>query len=82
MFHVKNTLIASKLYIFPYLWYIKKPYKYLIRYESYNDLFFIQRHSKKQPDSLENIQLYSKFVGEASAYSEISESNQNGQVST
>lgn len=53
----------------------------LIRYES-NGLFFIQRQSKKQTDSLENIQLYSKFVGEASAYSEISESNQNGEVST
>lgn len=53
----------------------------LNRYESYG-LFFIQRQSKKQTDSLENIQLYSKFVGEASAYSEISESNQNGQVST
>lgn len=53
----------------------------LIRYESYG-LFFIQRHLKKQTDSLENIQLYSKFVGETSAYSEISESNQNGQVST
>lgn len=53
----------------------------LIRYES-NGLFFIQRQSKKQTDSLENIQLYSKFVGEMSAYSEISESNQNGQVST
>lgn len=47
-----------------------------------NGLFFIQRQSKKQTDSLENIQLYSKFVGETSAYSEISESNQNGQVST
>lgn len=53
----------------------------LNRYESYG-LFFIQRQSKKQTDSLENIQLYSKFVGEASAYSEISESNQNGQVRT
>lgn len=55
----------------------------LKRYESY-DLFFcfIQRQSKKKTDSLENIQLYSKFVGETSAYSEISESNQNGQVRT
>nr|XP_034308258.1 uncharacterized protein LOC117683264 [Crassostrea gigas]XP_034308259.1 uncharacterized protein LOC117683264 [Crassostrea gigas] len=42
-------------------------------------LFCRNRQSKKQTDSLENIQLYSKFVGETSAYSEISESNQNGQ---
>lgn len=31
-------------------------------------------------DSLEDIQMYTKFVGETSAYSEISESNRNGQV--
>lgn len=54
----------------------------LKRYESYDLFFFIQRQSKKKTNSLENIQLYSKFVGETSAYSEISESNQNGQVRT
>lgn len=58
---------------------LKKCQTFLFEFDG---LFCIKRQSKKQSDSSENIQMYSKFGGETSAYSEISENNQNGKVSS